>query len=178
MAAQKNFEIECKYRISNPAAARKQIAKLKARLIHSGFEQNEFYDQKKSLLKRCYSLRLRLHPDGTGKLTLKGPRQKAAAAISKRIEIETPVHFRDTRKLLLGLGYAKVFAYRKKRATYRLGNCEITLDQVPGLGHFMEIEASSRQIKMLEKKLGLKPEQAEERSYLQMLLGNRFPKNI
>lgn len=140
-------------------------------------ELNEFYDQKKSLLKRRYSLRLRLHPDGTGKLTLKGPRQ-SAAAISKRVEIETPVCFKDTRELLRVLGYEKVFAYRKTRATYRLEDCEITLDQVPGLGHFMEIEGPARIIKRLEKKLGLKPEQIETRSYLQMLLANKIPKSV
>lgn len=164
------FEIEQKYRIKNPAAARKLLKKFKAIKKGSGLEINHLYDSGRQLSMQGCVLRLRLHGK-EGKLTYKGPRLKGP--FKKRVETETSVDYRNTKKILEHLGYEPIVEYRKKREEFIVGKVHVTIDWVEKHGWFIEIEGPAKAIREWEKKLGLRPSQREERSYLEILYGKR-----
>jgi len=78
-----------------------------------------------------------------GVLTFKGPR--APGPLKQREELETAVEDAAAALgILQGLGFAEVIRYEKRRSTWDVvlaeGTCEVTLDELPRLGWFAEIE--------------------------------------
>lgn len=167
----KNLEIEQKYRIKDPAVIRRRLRSIKARKLSAGSEFNEIYDSGNALLDEGKVLRLRHHGGKEGILTFKGPRQKGRH--KKRVEIESRVEAAQTKKILESLGFKKRYFYNKYREEYLVGKAHVTIDKLAGFGWFVEIEGSSRLIDALEKKLLLKPEDREPKSYLELKLGRR-----
>jgi len=161
------FEIEQKYRLKDPAKARKLLRKLGARKIAGGVESNEFYDKDDFLKKQRVALRLRKFGKQPAVLTLKGPRIRSR--FTKRMEIETPIDLATAKAFLLFLGCRVRRKYSKRRELYKLGGALVTLDLLKKFGWFVEIEGRPKLIKTIEKKLGLGTKDREERSYLQML---------
>jgi adenylate cyclase class 2 len=93
-----------------------------------------------------------------------------------REEIEVALDDAENAKLLLvKLGFTPVATVIKVRKLYRLGECEICLDDVEGLGTFVEvetkggdvIESRDRALALLER---LNLRKTERRSYLKLLL--------
>lgn len=79
----------------------------------------------------------------TALLTYKGP--KTDPLSNTRIELETEVgHAETVQAMLAALGYTVILTVDKKRREYRgkgaQTNITICLDQVAGLGHFIELE--------------------------------------
>jgi len=170
------YEVEQKYRIKNPAVFRRELKKNGAKKRHAGKEFNELYDLGDMLLKNGRVLRLRHYGAEEGILTYKGKREKGRH--KKRLEIETPVDQKKVRTILKLLGYTLKAVYNKYREEYSLGRAVVTLDHMPKLGWFAEIEAPSRLIAKTEKLLLLGPEDKEEKSYVEMqmsLEGKRYP---
>ncbi|MFA7254649.1 MAG: class IV adenylate cyclase [Candidatus Omnitrophota bacterium] len=162
----KFFEIEQKYKMTDPKRVRAALKKMGARKIAGGTETNEFFDLGKQLRERRLAMRLRTY----GKkavLTLKGPRLKSR--FTKRMEIEAPVDYGPLKTILGLAGFKVVKGYKKERELYRLGQSLIALDWLPRFGRFLEIEGPLQSIPRIEKKLGLRDSDREERSYLQML---------
>jgi len=162
----RSFEIEQKYRCKNLSLFRVKLRHLKARFVKKGSELNEFWDLADKLAKQKTVLRLRRHGK-TSELTLKGPRLKSR--YTKRIELETPVEYEPTRAILQALGFKLTRKYAKKREVYYLGKVMVTLDTLPQLGSFVELEGSVPDIARAAKRLGLTDKDREEKSYLQML---------
>jgi adenylate cyclase, class 2 len=119
-----------------------------------------------------------------GFLTYKGPRVDLTT--KTRLELELPLGdgeeaaTRFTRLLTL-LGFAPVADVRKRRRTARVSwgdrSIEVCLDEVEGLGTFVELEtaaeeadldAARRSVASLAEHLGLTRD--ERRSYLELLL--------
>lgn len=166
----KTFEVEQKYRITNPAVIRKRLKILGAKRIARGLEKNEIWDLGNLVRRKASVLRLRTH-DGKGTLTFKGPRLKSK--FKKRLEVESEVHSGPIRTLLNLLGFKVIAQYKKEREEYRLGSAHVTLDHLGRLGWFVEIEAAPKHIEKIAAKLGLASKDREERSYLEMIYGNR-----
>lgn len=162
----RSFEIEQKYRCKSLTPFRKKLIQLKARLVNQGFESNELWDKKGELQSKKSVLRLRRHGK-TVELTFKGPRLKSQ--YSKRIELQTSVEYAPIKAILETLGFQIVRHYSKKREVYQWGNLLVTLDVLPRLGSFIELEGSAKDITQASKQLGLSEEDREERSYLAML---------
>jgi predicted adenylyl cyclase CyaB len=162
------FEVEQKYKVNNPAAVRKRLKALKARRLAGGHEKNELWDLGTHVRKKGSVLRLRTF-DGKGIFTLKGPRLKSK--FKKRVEVETEVNPKAVKKMLELLGFRVVARYEKTRDEFKLGLAHVTLDHLKNVGWFVEIEAPASQIQNIAAKLGLK--EREERSYLEMIYGNR-----
>lgn len=167
----KLFEVEQKFHLKNPEKLRADLRRLKTRRLSSGLELNEFYDRRSELRKRKSILRLRLKPGKKAYLTFKGPRLRSK--FSKRLELETPVDFHRMKAILKAAGFKKVFTYRKFREEYRLGKSWVVLDRVPRLGNFFEIEGRAGDITRLSAKLGVRFQDRENRTYLEMLSGVR-----
>ena len=162
----RSYEIEQKYRCKNLSRFRIKLLHLEARFVKKGAELNEFWDLSGKLAQQKTVLRLRRHGK-TSELTLKGPRLKSR--YTKRIELETPVEYEPTRAILEALGFKLSREYAKKREVYYLGKVMVTLDTLPKLGSFVELEGSVLDIARAAKKLSLTDKDREEKSYLQML---------
>ena len=130
------------------------------------------------------ALRLRsltVLPDGPCEslLTYKGP--KLDQISNTRTEHETAVADGETaKKLLEALGYRPVFTVDKTRYTYRLDDVTLCMDDVVGLGKFVELETlaaseecretSVARLLTLLDRLGVDRKRLTRRSYLEMLL--------
>ena len=114
-------------------------------------------------------------------LTYKGP--KIDPNSKTRKEIEVPISDPDKHEeILLNLGFLEVLTVEKVREKYYVDKgVIIALDEVEGLGKFIEIEALAgdgrtieetvEKLKAILKELGV--ERFERRSYLELLLERR-----
>jgi adenylate cyclase class 2 len=158
------IEIEKKYRLT-----KKQRQELLRRLPEIGaiaegeaFEENTLYSGEALEPGRCV-LRLR-RVDESAILTYK-ERFPSSSTVKRQREEETPVADADAMEAILdALGYTPALIYEKRRATWRLGDAEIVLDELP-FGLFMEIEGSEGDIKSIERKLAIKGLRAEAATY-------------
>lgn len=137
--AQDNLEQEAKFFLTRLPALEIRLKETGARLKHGRvFESNLRFDLPDGGLTRQRQV-LRLRQDERIRLTYKGP-MEAGREVSARTEIEVDVSsFDNTRALLEALGYRVSVMYEKYRTTYALGDCEVTLDEMP-YGDFAEIE--------------------------------------
>ncbi|MFP4169509.1 MAG: class IV adenylate cyclase [Methanomassiliicoccales archaeon] len=119
------------------------------------------------------ALRIR-EVDGETILTYKGP--KVDAETKSREEREVALPSREGMETILrSLGFARVMEVRKTRRSYMLGEVEIALDRVDGLGDFVELEYKGgdpgpgrESILSLKDELGLRGN--ERRSYMELLM--------
>jgi adenylate cyclase class 2 len=103
-------------------------------------------------------------------LTYKGPKAKSDLKI--RREIEFPVS-EKIYELLTALGFTRTLVVKKTRKYYSIRGLEVALDNVTGLGRFIEIESreagSEKKIMQLAKKLGIKEESITTKSYSELI---------
>jgi len=122
------------------------------------------------------ALRLRIERgSGSAKCTLsyKGPRENLDGAVKKRVEIEVEVGDPEALKIVLSrLGFSTIAVVYKKRSLYRVGNCVVSVDFLPGIGYFVEVEGSEEAVLNLSSKLSecLTP---EYKTYLEICLETR-----
>jgi len=124
------------------------------------------------------ALRLR-KVDSHAELTYKGPR---IGSISKtREELTLVVDSFDTcREMLKKLSFTEFIELSKTRKIYRVDGFKINLDDVRGLGKYIEVEAEASsisdipnvegRIREILEKLGFREEQFIRKSYLELLL--------
>lgn len=144
-------EVEAKYRLPDPAALRLALAGAGAALQAHEAEENTILDTPEARLRGLgAALRVRVaRPLGGGvpvsRLTYKGPKDpgELAGGIRAREELELEVRSDGPAllRLLARLGFHPQLAYEKRRETWRFGDCLVTLDELPRLGWFAEIEA-------------------------------------
>ena len=140
----KDRELEVKFYLS-------RSKELEERLIAQGGQLKEprvheinlrFDTPDLSLLNSGRLLRLRL--DSRARVTYKGMGSiEGGARLRKELEF-TVSNFDTARALLEALGYEVYMMYEKYRTTYKLGNLEVVLDEMP-YGGFAEIEGPDGQ---------------------------------
>jgi adenylate cyclase class 2 len=132
-------EIEVKFYLRDQPALRQRLLDLGAVLVQQRVhEVNLRFDTPDHALLQAKQV-LRLRQDTDARVTFKGPGMVQAGA-SQRQELEFTVSDFDTaRQVFEALGYRVYMMYEKYRATYRLGDCLVTLDEMP-FGNFAEIE--------------------------------------
>ncbi|MDY6958468.1 MAG: class IV adenylate cyclase [Halobacteriota archaeon] len=113
-------------------------------------------------------------------ITYKGPKIDSESKTREEVEVGIDDKVVMDRMLTL-LGFSKVYEVSKTRRNYRIGDIMISLDDVKGLGSFMEVEIScdgddfSTQKNMvfsILNKLGYKRGDVIRTSYLELLLEN------
>ena len=166
-------EIEAKFKVADFRAVRRQLARLGAVYLGTDLQTDAYYDTPdRSLLGEDKGIRIRRtrrlrNPSAAGGeapkrdtrplLTYKGP-----AAAHKQVKIRREIQTRvDSHQalgdILTALGLEPTLTIQKKRASYRLGSCLVELDELPVIGRFVEIEASShRQIEAISDKLDIR----------------------
>lgn len=158
------IEIEKKYRLT-----KKQRGELVRRLPQIGaisqgeeFEENTLYSGDPLEVGRCV---LRLRRIGDRAILTYKERFPSDAPIKRQREDETGIADGEAMDAILNaLGFTRALVYEKRRATWRLGDAEIVIDDLP-FGLFMEIEALEPEIKEIERKLGIKDLRAEYATY-------------
>jgi adenylate cyclase class 2 len=120
------------------------------------------------------ALRIRIKEDGA-RLTYKGP--KLDETTKSRRELTVDIDSPETmEQILISLGFYRAGVVRKSRTKYRLGEATIALDEVDGLGSFLEVELAGGEDweREKEKVLAILEELGADESirssYLEMLL--------
>ncbi|MEW6505663.1 MAG: class IV adenylate cyclase [Chloroflexota bacterium] len=135
-----DLEIEAKFFLHDLTAFRRRLENIGAVQVKPRHHEiNWRFDLPDGSLTRAHRV-LRLRQDGRALLTYKGAGQEGAE-VAVRQEVEVEVSDADAcRRLLEALGFQVSMIYEKYRTTYRLGEAEIVLDEMP-FGLFCEIEA-------------------------------------
>ena len=164
------IEIEKKYRLT-----RERLEPLRRRLEEVGaevvrpeeFEENTIYTGP-GLDPRSRVLRLR-RVRGRALFTFK-ERDPSTSAVKRQREEETEVSDADAlASILEALGYSPALVYEKRRATWRLEDAEVVLDELP-FGLFVEIEGEESSILAAEKLLNLEDAEPEHAPYPELTL--------
>jgi adenylate cyclase class 2 len=172
------LEVEAKAPLPEPERIISNILELGGREIYftvQRVQRDTYYRHpSRDFARTDEALRIR-EEEGRSFITYKGP--KLDTVTKSREELEVPlVDPRDLGKLLLRLGFEPVAVVEKRRRGYLVGTLEVTIDEVKGLGTYLEVEAKecedleegkARVLGFVET-LGL--EDLETRSYLELLL--------
>jgi len=167
------MELEAKYRSRGNEEVEKALAELGARKLSDEMTEDLYFSHR----ERDFGVSdevLRLRKTGTGvELTYKGPRVRREDAKARE---EITVGVGDglaAQRIIERLGFAHTYALRKRRISYLLDKVRIDLDDVEGLGQYVELEllteAPERTTELLDlarKRLPLG--EPEPRTYLEM----------
>ena len=142
-------ETEIKLQLPDPDRLRTRLGAPAAARRGYVLEVNRILDTaERRLLDSGCGLRLREArslegpPEQRAELTFKGPR--VAGPVKIREELEVVVSDAATlRALFERLGFHEVLVYEKRRESWQYGACVVTIDELPLLGFFAEIEAPS-----------------------------------
>ena len=173
-------EIEAKFRLDDPATLEARLAALEAPLLMHVLELNTILDaDDRRLFNADSGLRVRtstfINDDRqpVTKLTFKGPRAPDDGnGVKSRLERETEVADADALLAILAkLGYHPRVVFEKRRRIYRIEpGAAVTIDELPRLGFFCEIEAqSAEQIMRIRDELELPAESAVGETYVGMV---------
>ena len=178
------LEVEVKYLNADPAAVLARLLALGAVKAEERTDRDHYFNAPdRDFAKTDEAFRLR-RIGSENRLTYKGPKREAATKTRTEIEVKLAdgdATAADTERMILALGYRSVAEVRKSRTVFHLERSgfavEACVDEVEGVGSFMELEIAAEEaqfeeakavVLQLAKELGLV--QQERRSYLEMLL--------
>jgi adenylate cyclase class IV len=163
-------ENEAKFAVPSHGPIRDRLAAHSAERLGKVIEINFIYDwtpagetppspigarRRGGAALRVRSVEVLEGPDRPATITFKGPVE--AGAFKKRTELELPlVEAEGMRRLLEAIGFVETVRFRKRRESWRLGECLVELDELPHLGCFVEIEGPDEwAIQRVRESLGL-----------------------
>ncbi|MEE9474983.1 MAG: class IV adenylate cyclase [Candidatus Hydrothermarchaeaceae archaeon] len=168
------LEIEAKATIENKEEMEQRILDAGGKYIRTETQRDIYFAHpSQDFVKTDEALRIRT----AGKehtLTYKGP--KLDELTKTREEVETKLEdAASMAEILKRLGFTEVAPVIKTRSHYMLGDYLVAIDEVDGLGHFIEVEKhadSYRPEELVEllKSLGIEESKMERKSYLELLL--------
>lgn len=168
-------ETEVKYRVDSLQGVADALRERGGELISEVVETDCFFDTPEGdLLREDRGIRLRRTVSVEGGsspavLTYKGPRDPQAQH-KVREEVETTIGDVDSAaEILRACGLRPVVSIQKRRRRWDLDGCEVSMDELPLLGTFVEIECeSTERIESVRRALSLEGE-AITASYFQLL---------
>lgn len=151
-------ETEVKIAVTDLDAIRARLDAAGAALSKARvYERNVRYEDAAGTLT-SRDIVLRLRQDSAARLTYKAPPGDDASLppnVRTRFEAEVTVSDFDTMDTILRrLGFHPHVVYEKYRTTYRLGEAEVVLDEMP-FGDFIEVEGPADAIERALEALGL-----------------------
>lgn len=168
------LEIEVKAYAANLAEVEERLKEMVAVFISEVSEKDTYYNHpNRDFAATDEALRIRV-ADEQSFLTYKG--RKIDAKSKTREEIEVVVSDADSANLILmRLGFEPVAEVKKIRKRYKIDEFEICLDDVAGVGTFVEVETKGDNMTELRdkaltilEKLNLR--NTERKSYLELQL--------
>ena len=180
-----HYEVEQKFVLADPVELAKRLSALGASAVGQCDQVDCYYSHPaRDFSVTDEALRIR-RVDGQALVTYKGPKIDRETKTRQEIELALPAGATtaiDFGRLFEALGFAPVAEVHKHRRTFHLAwqgqDVEAALDEVAGLGHFVELEISAsdetldaarRALADLTARLELGT--SERRSYLELLLG-------
>lgn len=168
------LEVEAKLPLRDRAAVERRLRELGATPGAAQRQEDTFFRHpQRDFATTDEALRLR-RVGARLELTYKGP--KHGGPTKARVE-QTVGLAADPTALLVSLGFAPAATLAKTRVAYHVGSVEVALDDVDGVGSFVEVEATgadreaaTRQVEDVLRRLGLEREAREARSYLELKL--------
>jgi adenylate cyclase class 2 len=173
----KLVEIEVKVHVPDLDTVAARLAAVGAEL-ESGrvFERNVRYENGEQSFS-AQGVVLRLRQDYRVRLTYKDPGIVKGGAL-ERFEAEVTVDDFDTMDIILRrLGFQPYIVYEKYRTTYRLGEAEIVLDEMP-FGNFIEVEGAPAVIDATLEALELQGRPRILASYLMLFAQVKIALNL
>ncbi len=169
------LEIEVKARADHQKA-KELLSEIGAKPIGVQHQRDTYYNAPhRNFENTDEALRIR-SVNGRSVMTYKG---KKLDSVSKtREEFETQVDGGNTRSILLALGFHESGVVSKSREIFKYKDMIICLDNVQGIGEFIEVEKMSdsgiesnrEQIFRLLEKFGIEEKDSIRKSYLEMVL--------
>lgn len=163
--------VEIKARIAGVAA----LAQRAGRLADGGPEILEQDDT----FFACAHGRLKLRDQFAAGAELIFYRRADESGPKESFYLRTPVSDPEAMRILLGQAHGQVGRVRKRRVLYRVGRTRIHLDEVEGLGEFLELEVVLRdgepaeegilEARQIMAALGIGPQQLVEGAYVDHL---------
>ena len=175
------IEIEIKLKVENHDSLRAALTSLGAQRIGAVLETNTFLDTSAhTLLAEDRGLRVRRNTDPASGhsesiITYKGPRHPGPLKRREELELTVADHAQAV-ELLQALGFQRILTFEKRRESWQLNDCKIDLDELPILGHFIEIEGpSSEAVLKARDLLHLTKLNSLTDSYIALLMANLGP---
>jgi adenylate cyclase class 2 len=141
-------EIEAKLKVDSLQQIESKLTELSAEFLEEQLHTDSYFDDASDTFKNSdRALRLRcLSVEGKEKifLTYKGPKEKTNLKERQELEIEIN-DVNSAEKLLSAIGFEKSLVLQKKRQLWQLEQCKVSLDELPLLGTFVEIEGPGQQ---------------------------------
>ena len=163
--------IEIKARVDDFAALKAKVASIADLDPIEILQDDTFF--------RCDSgrLKLRSFPDGSGELIFY--RRANQEGPKESFYLRSPTSAPDKLRESLALAYGAVGRVKKHRTLFLVGRTRVHLDQVEGLGRFLELEVvlgdgedlenGVREAQRLMVMLGIDPSQLIERPYVDLI---------
>ncbi|WP_292491384.1 class IV adenylate cyclase [Methanoculleus sp. 10] len=174
------LEVEAKFAIRDPGEIRARLNRQGVQMARKQQEHDVYYNAPhRDFAKTDEALRVR-YDDAGATVTYKGPKVRVGSA-KAREEFNLAVASGDTLEAILSrLGFQRAAGVSKTREFYEIGPVTVTLDDVEGLGSFVEIEIltedgqedAARRIGAIAKGLGVDGPPIYT-SYLEMLLSKQ-----
>jgi adenylate cyclase class 2 len=174
------MEYEMKIRVGSLQPLRARLGSLAIRPDTCHTERDLYFNSPiRDFGRTDEALRIRSTEEGTS-LTYKGPKI-GLLGVKAREEIIVSVDPKDEMEEILSrLGFTRTAVVEKTRETYRVEGTFVALDEVKGLGSFVEIEAPSglgeeEAIALINKVRGELEVTGEETplSYLELIIATR-----
>jgi adenylate cyclase class 2 len=151
-------ETESKHRVGDAAAVTATLDQLGFRPDNVSLEADEYYDTPGGLLRASdLVVRLRL-VRGLVTACFKGPRTYLPDGSYSRLEVELPAAGAgEVHTAFSAQGLVCVWQLQKRRCQYRHRELPIVvcLDELPALGHFIELEGEPPDIAVVRRALGV-----------------------
>ena len=128
--------VEIKARVLNPVSLRRTVAELSGGPTAQLVQEDTFFVCPRGRLK------LRLAADGAGELIAYQRHDQPGPRVSRFCK--APIGDPDALRAVLGEALGTAGVVRKRRALHLVGQTRIHLDEVEGLGHFVELEVMLR----------------------------------
>jgi adenylate cyclase class 2 len=172
------YEIEAKLKYDKHEDLRKVLEEAGADFAGEYIQRDSYYDDAAcSLRGRGCAFRLREEVEAGDAsvrkmvVTVKGPVE--ASQFKKRTEDNLEVKDRlAAERMIRSLGYHKSLLLEKRRSVWRLGGCEVAMDELPLIGRFVEIEGPDENaVGAVQARIGLANLEHITKSYTSMVLG-------
>ncbi|WP_456487313.1 class IV adenylate cyclase [Candidatus Alkanophaga liquidiphilum] len=167
------FEVEVKARIGEET---KGLIRARCSFLREERHVDIYFDAPhRRLAESGEVLRLR-QVNERAMLTYK--KGRADADVRVREELEVSVESGDAvAKILKKMGFRVLAEIRKRREVFEFNGCHVSLDDVEGLGEFLEVEVKSEDVSSAKKRilallqeLGVSIAAVEKRPYIQLYL--------
>lgn len=175
------YELEAKVEVDNLDVLEAKLKSLGAELVGRWRETDRFFDFPDQRLKKADSaLRLRERADQAGTndqwtLTFKGPKHPGRFKYRRELELKLNAEQPHTvEAILTAIGAEEFISYIKHRRTLNYRDCVIELDELEGIGRFIEVEGPNEEtIEQVLADLDLHQAPTITRSYLAMIIDYR-----